>query len=610
MKRLLFSGYHGPRAPALLTTTETRLRFRSPSANSTPHARGRPTARASPHQHAAGTRRCSSQVHGGAPPKYRTDPARAAPSARLTTRCPMARPPIASALPCWGARRWHAPPMRGCCREAYDRARSRRAALPFIAIRLVCVGVPPASHDPGGGGFRRLHWQGTRELRPPMPRNSRPARGQRPATGFRAFRSADLHVHRLRRPHRTRRRACSRRRRRGSRSSTPDVNRKIGPDVAYSARNPIPQRPPPAAARAGISHGFWGHLGLLHLRIICCCRLHRVRTRRSRACRNAASPSRPFAGCAVCSCTSPIFRSPAKEKICRTLPPTRARRWLVESWAFRPPHQAGIGTVCDPGFRIPLARDATPMANYGRWRGPVGLVRVFLDASAGSEPAALRDALKSGRTFVSNSALLGFEIGNARPGASIAKLSGALPFRVSMRSAVAIDHLELVHNGRVVRRFELTGNRRRHDASGEIRLRGGGWVVLRAWNDGPDPALLDLYPMRRRARLHESPAAPPAPADARISSAGWIASSRRPRRAAAEQRRGASRYARILNTARDKFRARAGTGKRTAMTWIIRSFSALYRRAFSARRCSRDSPFGIDDYLRVADVAERVFTGR
>ena len=42
--------------------------------------------------------------------------------------------------------------------------------------------------------------------------------------------------------------------------------------------------------------------------------------------------------------------------------------------------------------------------------------------------------------------------------------------------------------------FALKGDRQNLDATGELQVDTGGWLVLRAWNDGSDPQVLDLYP--------------------------------------------------------------------------------------------------------------------
>ena len=146
------------------------------------------------------------------------------------------------------------------------------------------------------------------------------------------------------------------------------------------------------------------------------------------------------------------------------------------------------------GYRVSAGAGTDAMANYASLRGPPGDVRVFLETGGAKTPAALYSALKEGRTFVSNGPLLGLELAGLRPGGVLREVAGPVPFRVAMRSPVAVDHLELVHDGKVIRTFELTGDRRSFDASGDISLPGGGWLLLRAWNDHADPLVLDLYP--------------------------------------------------------------------------------------------------------------------
>jgi Tol biopolymer transport system component len=147
------------------------------------------------------------------------------------------------------------------------------------------------------------------------------------------------------------------------------------------------------------------------------------------------------------------------------------------------------------GFRIPAGAGTDAMANYASLRGPVGMNRVFLEIGGDLSPLALRDALKAGRTFATNGPLLGLELDGKRPGSTVSLTApGKMKYRVAMRSPVAVDHLELVQNGKVVKAFKLGGDRRSVDASGELQVEADGWVLLRAWNDGSDPGVLDLYP--------------------------------------------------------------------------------------------------------------------
>jgi TolB protein len=146
------------------------------------------------------------------------------------------------------------------------------------------------------------------------------------------------------------------------------------------------------------------------------------------------------------------------------------------------------------GFRLPAGAGTDAMANYASLRGPVGLNRVYLDTGGKLDPEAARVAIKQGRSFATNGPLLGLQIGGARPGDTLRKTGAGHRFAVAMRSPVAVDHLELVQNGKVLRSFKLSGDRCSFDGDGELEFDGDGWVVLRAWNEHADPLVLDIYP--------------------------------------------------------------------------------------------------------------------
>ena len=147
------------------------------------------------------------------------------------------------------------------------------------------------------------------------------------------------------------------------------------------------------------------------------------------------------------------------------------------------------------GYRIPAGAGTDAMTNYASLRGPVGMNRVFLDSGGDERPAALLAALKAGRTFASNGPLLGLEVDGKHPGDTVSRNApGKLRYRIALRSPVRVDHLELVRDGKVVKSFRLKGDRRSFDASGEVAASHDGWLLLRAWNDGADPEVLDIYP--------------------------------------------------------------------------------------------------------------------
>jgi hypothetical protein len=171
------------------------------------------------------------------------------------------------------------------------------------------------------------------------------------------------------------------------------------------------------------------------------------------------------------------------------------------------------------GFRVPTGSGTDAMANYASLRGPVGMNRVYLATGGSVEAEALKSALKEGRTFATNGAQLALDVAGNAPGATVILPAGGqtVSYRAALRSPVAIDHFELVQNGRVVARHRLGKGRTQADVSGKLKLTQSGWIVLRAWNDGADPLILDLYPYATTSPVYVSVGGTPtnSPADAK-----------------------------------------------------------------------------------------------
>ena len=147
------------------------------------------------------------------------------------------------------------------------------------------------------------------------------------------------------------------------------------------------------------------------------------------------------------------------------------------------------------GLQIPAGAGTDAMANYASLRGPVGLNRVYVPASGTLTREAFLSALKQGRTVATNGPLLHLQVGDASPGDVVQmRADGSIPYRAVLRANFAVDHLELVWNGAVVATLPIDRDRRSADVRGEIPVRGSGWLLLRAWNDGPDPSVMDIYP--------------------------------------------------------------------------------------------------------------------
>lgn len=170
------------------------------------------------------------------------------------------------------------------------------------------------------------------------------------------------------------------------------------------------------------------------------------------------------------------------------------------------------------GFRLPTAAGTDFMGNYASLRGPVGLNRVYAEVKPGPlEIEPWLAAIKAGRTFATNGPLVSFELGGKKVGDEVQlEKKQDVPFKVSLRSIVPLDHLQIVCNGKVARDIELKGDRKTADASGTVVLDSSGWCVLRAFSDKAEYPILDLYPYATTSPVYVNVAGAPlrSPADA------------------------------------------------------------------------------------------------
>ncbi|MDH5345706.1 MAG: CehA/McbA family metallohydrolase, partial [Gammaproteobacteria bacterium] len=152
------------------------------------------------------------------------------------------------------------------------------------------------------------------------------------------------------------------------------------------------------------------------------------------------------------------------------------------------------------GLRVAAAGGTDAMANYASLRGPVGLNRTYVHVpNYGTDPAARKaawlDGLRAGRTMATNGPIVGLTVDGLLPGSVI---DGPGPrdrsYRGFLRSAVPIDHLELVLNGEVIRTVETGDDGKTADFEGTVTVDQSGWLLLRAWNEESHPQVFDLYP--------------------------------------------------------------------------------------------------------------------
>jgi hypothetical protein len=117
-----------------------------------------------------------------------------------------------------------------------------------------------------------------------------------------------------------------------------------------------------------------------------------------------------------------------------------------------------------------------------------------------------------------------------------------------------------------VKTFALGGDRRRLDAEGELPVATGGWLLLRAWNDGADPEVLDIYPYATTSPVYlDLPGRPPRDSAAAAYFVAWLNHTIADAEARTDYRNAQERdeILAYLRKARDRFRGMAaGEGER------------------------------------------------
>jgi len=129
---------------------------------------------------------------------------------------------------------------------------------------------------------------------------------------------------------------------------------------------------------------------------------------------------------------------------------------------------------------------------------------VFLQTGGDTSAKALHEALRAGHSVASNGPLLALQVDGKNPGDTIELATGRkLQFRAAMRSLAPLDHVEVLYNGRVVARHGKK-DATTADLDGTIAVTESGWILMRAWNDEPDPLIFDLYPYASTSPIYVS----------------------------------------------------------------------------------------------------------
>ena len=197
--------------------------------------------------------------------------------------------------------------------------------------------------------------------------------------------------------------------------------------------------------------------------------------------------------------------NPATEEIHNALPIDvalgKVDYYETVGFSFHIPSAEVWHRLLNCGFRISAAGGTDAMANYASLRGPVGVDRTYVQLKEPSNsPNKLTtqwlSGLKQGNTLATNSAILGFELNESGPGSEIQfnEKKIKVKYKGFMRSVIPMDNLEIISNGKVIKKIALKDDKTTSDFEGSILIDKSSWVLLRAWNDNAHQDIQDFYP--------------------------------------------------------------------------------------------------------------------
>ena len=115
----------------------------------------------------------------------------------------------------------------------------------------------------------------------------------------------------------------------------------------------------------------------------------------------------------------------------------------------------------------------------GQW----GVNRVYVRGDGLLDHALFLNRVMEGKSFVTNGPILGLTVEGKNSGDSIAITAKGqtLTYSAFLRSQVPIDHFEVIWNGEAIATHKLTNAMTSADVKGSIKVKGSGWLLLRAW---------------------------------------------------------------------------------------------------------------------------------
>ena len=152
--------------------------------------------------------------------------------------------------------------------------------------------------------------------------------------------------------------------------------------------------------------------------------------------------------------------------------------------------------LLNAGIPIVPSAGTDVMNNFYRTMA-IGTSRVYAQTGTVENWSNYMDALRSGRTFVTNGPFLEFSVGGAGPGHVVS--AGDVSWSLDVATATEVDRIEVLVNGEVAWSEEGLGGPGSRRLEGDLTLPEGGWVAARAVGGPARWPMMANYPFAHTA---------------------------------------------------------------------------------------------------------------
>lgn len=149
-------------------------------------------------------------------------------------------------------------------------------------------------------------------------------------------------------------------------------------------------------------------------------------------------------------------------------------------------------SVLNLGIPLSASAGSDVMNNLYRTMA-IGATRVYVKLDGDPTANSYLEALKAGRSFVSNGPLLEFEAGGREPGGVIEPSGDFVDWSLEVHSALPFDSVQIFVNGAVVQAFNGNPEAGSKHYGGSVDVPEGGWITARVLGENSGWPALDSY---------------------------------------------------------------------------------------------------------------------